>query len=374
MGSKKYNYIAGFMSGSSADGLDVCVCVFGGDNVADVLYAATIAYDAELKQNLIALLDDCQLSQVIRAEMHYTQFLAQVATELLQKYPQIQAIGVHGHTVYHQPQQQKSWQLVNALRLTELIGCPVISDFRSRDIALGGEGAPLAPLFHKRRFWNGHSRLAVVNVGGIANVTLMAPNQPILGYDIGPGNALLDLWISDHLGLDFDANGSWSKTGSCIETSLQSMLRDPYFKRPAPKSTHRDYFNRSWLMQHISPSDKPEDVQATLLALTAYLIVEHVRGYDEIIIVGGGAKNKALIELIARAYPTIDVQIPADADFFEAHLMAWLASERLAGNKLDYTQITGAGMPTYYGEVFHPSTENNQAQHGGVTHDVLEIR
>lgn len=350
------------MTGSSADGVDVCVCDFAQED--QLLLAKTIAYPNDLRSQLLSLINHVPtLDDLMNCQWRLTLFIEEILSEVLKKHDYIDAVGIHGHTVFHQPLRQKSsWQLLNSMYLAEQVKRPIISDFRSRDIALGGQGAPLAPLFHQRLFSSDSKHVTIVNIGGIANVTHLHPDRRVYGYDIGPGNCLMDLWIDEHKGRQFDLDGAWASTGSCHDELLANMLQDDFFKQSAPKSLHRDYFNQQWLSCFNIAHLPAMDVQATLMHLTAKLIAMDVAASDHLILVGGGAKNKALVELIALYCSHLTVEVSERSDYVEAHLIAWLAHEAMKGNKLDYTQITGAVSPTVYGEITYPSLENCKSQ------------
>ncbi|MFZ9346914.1 MAG: anhydro-N-acetylmuramic acid kinase [Burkholderiaceae bacterium] len=300
----------------------------------------------------------------------------------------ITAIGVHGQTIRHQPQLGYSIQLNAPARIAETTGITVVSDFRSRDLAAGGQGAPLVPAFHRAIFANTdpnadarspHSSetavTAIVNIGGIANITWLG--APMFGYDTGPGNALMDLWIRRHHGDAFDRDGAWAATGTPHNALLSAMLGDPFFGFLPPRSTGRDLFSESWLQEFLSQSAfsqiSAKDVQATLAALTAVSIAQEIRRLEtmprhsgsaarcaEVLICGGGARNTALLNLLRselkkRCGRAIDVQSTAvrgwDPQTVEAAAFAWLAARSMDGQPGNDPQATGAAGPRVLGSI-----------------------
>jgi anhydro-N-acetylmuramic acid kinase len=244
--------------------------------------------------------------------------------------------------------------------LAELSGIAVICDFRSRDIAAGGEGAPLVPAFHRAVFARADRHRVIVNIGGIANLTDLPPAGAVTGFDCGPGNLLLDHWAQQHLGQPFDRDGAWARTGRQIPDLLARLLADEYFRRPPPKSTGRDAFDRDWLTQWLSGADAPADVQATLLALTAGCIAEAIEkfctGAQEVYVCGGGARNVALCALLAqqlapRGVAATDL-LGVDAEHVEALAFAWLARQTLKSQPGNLPAVTGARGPRVLGAIY----------------------
>lgn len=283
------------------------------------------------------------------------------------------AAGVHGQTIRHQPQLGYTIQLNAPARIAEITGMTVVSDFRSRDIAAGGQGAPLVPAFHRAIFGQDPSIRAVVNIGGIANVTLF--NDPLTGFDTGPGNMLLNHWTQHHLGKAFDDRGAWAASGVVNQSLLDAMLADPFFGAPAPKSTGRDYFGRHWLEKFLQmpqwASLANQDVQATLTALTAQTIASALKeslgansprskGSEKILVCGGGVHNTELMRRISSALNTNDGQEflldstqsmgwPPQA--IEAAAFAWLAAQTMAGLPGNCPDVTGALGPRILGAI-----------------------
>ena len=269
---------------------------------------------------------------------------------------QVRAIGVHGQTVRHRPGEFDgtgyTLQLNQPALLAELTGIDVVADLRSRDVAAGGQGAPLAPLFHQAYFGRSSHAVAVLNVGGMSNLTLLAPTGAVQGWDCGPGNALLDAWCAQHTGQAFDAGGAWAASGRVLPPLLTALLAEPYFVRQPPKSTGRDLFNGAWLRAHLTrhPGARPADVQATLAELTARACAADVRTYGgatrELLVCGGGALNSDLMQRLAAQLPGVQVQSTQARGLHplqvEALAFAWLAQQTVERQALTLQNVTGA--------------------------------
>lgn len=282
----------------------------------------------------------------------------------------IRAIGAHGQTVRHRPQMFDNLgytiQLCNPSLLAELTGIDVAADFRSRDVAAGGQGAPLAPFFHRAWFAQEASNIGVLNIGGISNLTVLQANGNTLGMDCGPGNALMDFWCEKHTGNAYDTDGAWGSTGQVIEPLLTRMLAEPYFAFPAPKSTGRDLFSCAWLANMLQGFEvsKPQDVQRTLLELTASPISDCARRYEkesgsklqEIIVCGGGAFNTALMQRLQALIPQAMVINSAERGLppqeVEATAFAWLAKQCVERVALPLTSVTGARGSRVLGGIY----------------------
>jgi anhydro-N-acetylmuramic acid kinase len=273
---------------------------------------------------------------------------------------QVQAIGCHGQTVRHRPEHGYSLQLNNAAKLAEMTGIHVVSDFRNRDIAAGGQGAPLVPAFHDRMLRHASIHRAILNIGGIANLTDLAPGKVTTGFDSGPGNLLLDAWMSRHQGKPYDKDGVWAASGKVIPELRQRLQAEPFFASPPPKSTGRDLFNLAWLERYLTGSEALADVQATLLALTADSIVAAVQrfcaGAEEIYLCGGGAHNTALVSHLQRGLPQCRIQktevLGIAADWMEAIAFAWLAQQALHLRPGNLPAVTGARHPCVLGAIY----------------------
>jgi anhydro-N-acetylmuramic acid kinase len=278
---------------------------------------------------------------------------------------EVRVIGAHGQTVRHRPAHEDgryTLQLLDGALLAELTGIDVVCDLRSRDVAAGGQGAPLAPGFHAAVFGDARETRAVLNLGGIANLTLLALERPVTGFDCGPANALLDGWCQRHRGEAFDADGAWAASGRVIAPLLQTLLAEPYFALPPPKSTGRDLFHAAWLDAHLSahPGLATVDVQATLAALTVEAIAQdlerHAPGTAALFVCGGGARNGHLMRSLALRLPAVRVsdttQLGVPVDQVEGAAFAWLAHrflERQPGNLPD---VTGARGPRILGALY----------------------
>lgn len=357
----------GLMSGTSLDGVDAALVEFNDQQQLQVLHTFFLRYPAVLRAEILALQHptDNELEATALMANTLARLYADAVIGLLNeanvKAKTITAIGCHGQTIRHRPELGFTLQIGNAALLAELTGITVVSDFRSRDIAAGGQGAPLVPAFHKAVFADSKINRAIINIGGIANITYIAHSGETFGFDSGPGNMLLDAWIKQHLDLDFDANGDWASTGSTITPLLASMLEDDYFSLIPPKSTGRDLFNDKWLNKHLSNDNyQPNDVAHTLVALTAHSIhialKEHCGSVDEVYICGGGAKNGFLIQQLKfllgdTKLSNID-ELGIGTDWAEAIAFAWLAKQCLHQKTANLAEVTGARGPRILGAIY----------------------
>jgi anhydro-N-acetylmuramic acid kinase len=349
---------AGLMSGTSIDAVDGALVELVGD-VPRTLAFVSRPIPAALRAELQALQSPGpdELDRAARAARELTDRYAEVVDELLRSQPAgargaaVSAVGAHGQTVRHRPEAGYTIQLIDGALLAELTGLPVVCDFRSADVAAGGQGAPLVPAFHACAFAAAGRRRAIVNVGGIANVTLIAPGEPVGGFDTGPGNALLDSWCERHLGEPFDRDGQWGARGRADAALLAALLAEPYFAAPPPKSTGRDLFNARWLdsaLARLHAAVEPADVQATLAELTARTIAGACRGFraDEVFVCGGGTGNRLLMArlaaLCAPAPVASTAALGAPPQAVEAVAFAWLAARRIALRPGNCPGVTGA--------------------------------
>lgn len=370
---KKTLYI-GLMSGTSLDGVDgVIVDLQDGQN-PHILAHAYIPMPPELRSTFLSL-NSCGDNELHLSAVAANQLITQVYTpavkELLNKaciQPQhIAAIGAHGQTVRHQPQLPNHMaytiQLNAPALLAELTGITVISDFRSRDIAANGQGAPLVCAFHAEQFAQTNKVVAVLNLGGIANLTILRPHQTLLGFDSGPANALMDEWCEQYTGRKFDEDGIWASSGQVIPELLKNMLEEPFFSSPPPKSTGRDLFNQSWLLKHLhvlGTECAPENIQATLLELTAQSVVKALRAYvksvDLLLVCGGGSLNTNLIQRIQALIQPTPLQSTksygVDSLQVEAVAFAWLAKKCISGQSANTPAVTGADGPRILGAIY----------------------
>ena len=354
---------AGLMSGTSMDGVDGVLLDFS-DKRPCVIQAASLEMPQALKAELLALNQSGQ-DELHRAALAanalahlYCAVVDQMLTQSGRTASEIQAIGAHGQTVRHQPAAGYTLQLNNPALLAELTGINVIADFRSRCVAAGGQGAPLAPFFHAAMFSRPNECMTVLNLGGISNLTVLPPaeqdQEKLLGFDCGPGNALMDYWCQAHLGHAYDDGGAWAATGRVHDDLLSRFLSDPYFNLRPPKSTGRDLFNPTWLHAQLAKVSAmpipPADVQATLCALTARSSASAVKDFapdsTELLVCGGGSFNLHLIKLLQRHLPGCVVRTTSDRGIppmqVEAAAFAWLARQMTRRKAIPLKSTTGA--------------------------------
>ncbi|GAC1602587.1 MAG: anhydro-N-acetylmuramic acid kinase [Ramlibacter sp.] len=354
-------FFIGLMSGTSLDGVDGVLADFSGPGPKVVVHASR-PFPAALRGELLALnaSGTDELHRAALAGNALTRVYCEVVHYLLASAPanakHVVAIGAHGQTVRHRPQEFDGTgytiQLNQPALLAELTGIDVVADFRSRDVAAGGQGAPLAPFFHQSLFARPGESVGVLNLGGISNLTLLRADGSMLGFDCGPGNALMDGWCQQHLGQDYDDRGRWAAAGRIVPALLDSLRSDPYFSRPPPKSTGRDLFNRLWLEMHLKAfaAATPQDVQATLAELTARACVDDASRHESrlarLVVCGGGALNDHLMARLQALLPATSVASSAQSGLpplqVEATAFAWLASKAIKREKLQLQSTTGA--------------------------------
>lgn len=357
----------GLMSGTSLDGVDAALVRFDDKHSIAVLQTHFLPYPSALRAEILARQHPTENELETTALLANTlaQLYAQAVNELLGlaniASSTITAIGCHGQTIRHRPELGFTMQIGNAALLAELTNITVISDFRSRDIAAGGQGAPLVPAFHQAMFASPQHNRAIVNIGGIANITYLTCSGNVVGFDSGPGNMLLDSWVKQHLNLDYDANGDWARSGKVISSLLDKMLNDDYFSLVPPKSTGRDLFNDEWLDRHLANMHfATNDVAHTLLALTAHSIHQalnlHCSDVEQIYLCGGGAKNGLLLEHLAELMHGIKIsntdELGIGIDWAEAIAFAWLAKQCMHHNVVNLTQVTGARGARLMGAIY----------------------
>jgi anhydro-N-acetylmuramic acid kinase len=342
------------MSGTSMDGIDAALVDLGAAPALRALVHQP--FPPQLRETLMALnqTGENELHRAAQAANALSLGYAAIVQTLLAQTSvaanDIVAIGCHGQTVRHQPKSGYTTQLVNGALLVELTGISVVCDFRSRDIAAGGEGAPLVPAFHQSVFASSQFSRAIVNIGGIANISYLPVNGEVTGFDCGPGNALMDAWIMAHRNQPYDAGGAWAASGRVLPELAQRLLAHDFFTRLPPKSTGREIFNLDWVRSALSGHELPEDVQATLCELTAagisVAIESHCADAMEIYVCGGGARNEELLARIAAQLPgrrialTDNLGIAAEA--VEAAAFAWLAARAIAREPGNLPRVTGA--------------------------------
>ncbi len=356
--------VLGLMSGTSLDGVDGVLAELS-DQQTRVLSHAQQPMPAALRAELLALntAGHDELHRAALAANALVRLYAETAHEALRAAgvpaDAVQSIGAHGQTVRHRPQafdaSGYTLQLMNGALLAELTGIDVVCDFRSRDVAAGGQGAPLVPAFHAQRFGEAGTDIAVLNLGGIANLTLLAADGTVSGFDCGPANALMDLWCQRHRQQTFDAGGAWAASGRVDAGLLQRWLTEPFFALPPPKSTGRDLFHADWLDSRLPTGLRPEDVMATLAELTVRAACDALHALAPatrvLRVCGGGAFNGHLMRRLSARLPQVEVTSTAAVgvppDQVEALAFAWLAwafKQRRAGNLMQVTGARGARL------------------------------
>lgn len=353
------------MSGTSLDGADAALVDFSAATPRTLAFA-TVAFVPELRDRILALSvagsDPLDLAAMVTLEL--ARLYAKVAEGAIAaaglERSRIAAIGCHGQTVRHRPDLGYTIQLNDPALLAELTGIDVVADFRRRDMAAGGQGAPLVPAFHEAMFRHPARARAIVNIGGISNVTWLPPGEKALGFDCGPGNVLLDGWARKHLGKLFDEDGRWAAQGRSDARLLERLMDEPYFESPPPKSTGRELFRLAWLEDRLDKVYHPADVQATLTDFTARSIVEAIDrlcpSTEEIYLAGGGARNASLASRIAflagarPVAPTDALGVPTAQ--VESMAFAWLAMKCVKREAIDLTAVTGARAPRVLGGIY----------------------
>ena len=353
------------MSGTSLDGADAALVDFSA-GFPRTLAFATVPFPSDLRDRILALCepgrDPLELSGTVSVELAdlYARAVEGVIAGGGIDRREIAAVGCHGQTVRHRPDLGFTIQLNDPARLAELTGIDVVADFRRRDMAAGGQGAPLVPAFHEAVFRDNRMSRAVVNIGGISNVTWLPAARATVGFDCGPGNVLLDGWARRHIGAHFDENGAWAARGHTDTALLERLLDEPFLSSPPPKSTGRELFRLDWLEDRLAPGMAPADVQSTLTDFTAHAIVGAIDrfcgGTEEIYLEGGGARNGALVSRITAlangrpVAPTDVLGVPTQ--HVESMAFAWLAMKCVRREPVDLTAATGARAPRVLGAVY----------------------
>ena len=373
-------YFIGLMSGTSLDGADGVLAQLDETGHVTVLAHDFVAFEAAFRSELLSLNSSGpdELHRSALAGNQIARHYAEVVAALLQKTglqaSQIKAIGAHGQTVRHRPLEFDAdasrhqaavgytLQLINPALLAELTRIDVVADFRNRDLAAGGQGAPLVPAFHQGVFAQPGRCVAVLNIGGIANLSVLKADGSVLGWDCGPGNALMDFWCTRHTGQAFDRDGTWAKTGQLQPALLRSLASDPFLHKPPPKSTGRDLFNPAWLQQHLALLDdlQPADVQATLCTFTALAcsqdLLRHAPEASQLVVCGGGALNGELMRQLAAHLPGISVLNSEALGLpplqVEAAAFAWLAFKTVRRETSSLPSVTGAQGARILGAIY----------------------
>lgn len=347
----------GLMSGTSLDGVDGVVVQFSEEEKGiSILANAHQAFSMDLKNEAMAL--QCAGENEIHREALLANQLAHVYAKCVDQLigsvsaSRIQAIGVHGQTIRHRPELGYTRQTNNPALLAELTGIDVIADFRSRDIAAGGQGAPLVPAFHRALFGQELSERVVVNIGGMSNISILYADGHTTGFDTGPGNVLMDAWIHQHHAQFYDENGAWAASGQVDLSLLSELMNDTFFAQLPPKSTGRDLFHMAWLQQKLAKFShvQPADVQASLCALTVHSITNEIKKMapkvEAIYVCGGGAYNQYLMQLLKKQFASIEVTdtqaLGVEPNLVEAIAFAWLAKQFSMRNVGNLPQVTGA--------------------------------
>ncbi len=363
----------GLMSGTSVDAIDAVLMDFS-DSDCRLLAHFSQRIDADLKCEINRVIDAGAWPQETETLDHqFVEASVQAIHRLLEEAAvgadQVEAVGSHGQTVFHDPQGTPpvSIQLGNAEEIARSAGIPTVGNFRKADIDAGGQGAPLACAYHARLFRSEHEDRAILNLGGIANLTFLPsdPSLQVTGFDTGPANTLSDAWIQHCRGLDFDRDGEWAKSGTVHQDLLDRMLEDPYFQRPPPKSTGRETFNLDWLQAMLARHEEPlseADVQATLMELTAISVAQathaHPLPVTRVLLCGGGSNNAHLVSRLEHAMEGLSVECTdahkVPSKWLEAMTFAWLAKQAVDGTPANLPSVTGACRDVVLGEVHRP--------------------
>lgn len=356
----------GLMSGTSADAVDAALVEISAHEHR-LLVSRSTPWPDDLREQVVALFQptDNEIDRFGRLHRSIGELFAEAALSLLDEAGQLPekvvAIGSHGQTLRHRPHNSTGFSLQAGSGdvIADRTGITTVTDFRNRDMVLGGQGAPLVPRFHQIAFAKGGERRVIINIGGMANVSLLDGETLVGGFDTGPGNALLDHWCLAHTGAPWDDNGRWARQGRVLPELLDSMLAEPYFRQAPPKSTGRELFNHVWLTRHLSGEERDCDVQATLLELTAESITRAIAGFqaDQLLVCGGGARNGLLMERLTQLQeaPVRDTSVAGIApDWVEAAAFAWLAWARLSRVPGNAPEVTGASRPALLGAIYAP--------------------
>lgn len=363
-------YYIGVMSGTSLDGVDLALMDFSYEQ-PQLIHSDFYPMPPAIRQHISALCNSGETTLQALGELDHQLGLlyTDCIKQFLQKYQlspeQITAIGCHGQTIWHSPNSQYPFtmQIGDANLIAAKTGITTVADFRRKDMAFGGQGAPLVPAFHQALFLKPNQATVVLNVGGISNISRLLPDEEVIGYDTGPGNTLLDAWIERHQGKAYDKNAEWAKSGKVNTDLLVDLLDEPFFALPPPKSTGRELFNLVWLHKKLEKHTAllPQDVQATLVELTAQSIVDQLNLIEtdlarHLLVCGGGVKNSLLMERLAALLPQWQVQTTndygLDADYVEAAAFAWLAHQRLNNLPANLPSVTGAKSAVSLGAIY----------------------
>jgi anhydro-N-acetylmuramic acid kinase len=363
----------GIMSGTSMDGVDVVLVSFNNSQI-QLIGTYSQPFPESLKATLSNMLNSNETSfQELGETEHqlalcYAEAVIHLLNKVSVKPEQVTAIGCHGQTIFHDPDCKYPFttQLGDGNLLAAKTGIKTIADFRRMDMAFGGQGAPLVPAFHQKYFYNTNENRVILNLGGIANITILSPDdKKVLGFDTGPANCLMDSWIKNNKGKLYDKDGTWAASGNINKKLLTEMLKEPYFSQPVPKSTGRELFNLKWLEKTTSKFQalKPEDIQATLLELTAYTVSQEIQKHapktDALYVCGGGAYNLQLLKRLSLHLKNIKVSTTEDLGLppqqVEAIAFAWLAMRRIKNQTGNLPSVTGASKEVLLGTIYDPA-------------------
>jgi len=363
------NYYIGIMSGTSLDGIDAALAHFDNDK-CEIFDTLTQPIPEKLKNTIISLSDRQSTDFHTLGEIDHLfgKLFAESVIKLLKnaslKNDQITAIGCHGQTLFHSPGGPHPFtiQIGDPNIISTKTGITVVADFRRKDMAYGGQGAPLVPAFHESIFRDDEKNRVILNIGGIANITVLINNEKTYGYDTGPGNILMDTWIKENKDEKYDYNANWAVTGSLNKKLLENMLDDPYFSMAYPKSTGREYFNIGWIKRNITGfSDiKSQDIQKTLASLTSKTIADSVAAIknhvEELIVCGGGVHNPLIMKQLKSFLPHTKIlsasEYNIDPDYVEAAAFAWLAKRTIHKQSGNIPTVTGASKRTILGGIY----------------------
>jgi len=360
----------GLMSGTSLDGIDIAIVDFA-QHPPRLIHCATRPYDHSLRQRIrkITISENTSIDSLCQLDVElgqtYADFVIQSLEATKLDSAQISAIGNHGQTIRHSPNTNLPYtlQIGDPNVLAAKTSITTVGDFRRKDVALGGQGAPLAPAFHRYMFRSTSVDRAIINIGGIANITYLPanPESEVIGFDTGPGNTLSDFWINRHHGKTCDEDGKWAATGNIIDSLLDTLLSDePYFNTALPKTTGTEYFNSKWLLPRVNSDMVIEDVQATLVELTALTIARGIQQLPsvpvECFVCGGGIHNYYLINRLQLALPDCQIsstsQLGLDPDYVEAVAFAWLARQSMNRRTGNLPTVTQAISETLLGGIY----------------------
>lgn len=367
------DYFIGLMSGTSADGVDAVLCEIS-DTRSTVIEALCMPFPESLRTALARIMSRNEailLRDMGELDRELGLAFANAALALMSKAKvpasRVRAIGSHGQTIFHSPEGEHpfTWQAGDPNIIAARTGLVTVADFRRKDMALGGQGAPLVPAFHQAVFGKHGTRRGILNVGGIANLTILGDGGPVRGFDVGPGNCLMDIWCQRHLGHEFDRDGEWAAGGKPDSELLASFLGHPFIQRQPPKSTGREIFNEAWLegrLQSLAHRVNARDVQATLLEFTTRCVLEsmeqHLPKAELLGVCGGGTHNRALLRRLQALLPGCRVcstgELGLDPDWVEGAAFAWLAHRTLSGATGNLPSVTGASRATVLGGIYNP--------------------